>query len=76
VTNLLLEKIKLGEAAQSQSKDRRVNDESSDPRAIDKIQTSQRLCDDCRFCADIVVETQIYGHLDLATATALLARPD
>jgi hypothetical protein len=27
-----------------------------------------------RFCADMVVETQIHGHLDLVTA--ILARPD
>jgi hypothetical protein len=27
------------------------------------------LCNDCRFCADMVVETQIDGHLDLVTAT-------
>jgi hypothetical protein len=34
----------------------------------------QCLCNDCRFCADMVVETQIDRHLDLVTAT--LARPD
>jgi hypothetical protein len=41
--------------------------------AIGKIQTSHCLCNDCRFCADMIVETQIDGHLDLVTAT--LARP-
>jgi hypothetical protein len=38
-----------------------------------KIQTSHCLRNDCRFCAEMVVETQIDGHLSLVTAT--LARP-
>jgi hypothetical protein len=46
----------------------------SDPRATGKIQASQCLCNNCRFFADMVVETQIDSHLDLVTAT--LARPD